>query len=587
MFNVRDRKTGRLFDSWGYLGPKRRKLLEESWAGLFRRDILPGLPVETLSSRFHDSFGRPTKEIYTTMGALIFQQMFDLTDNETVDQLAFNLKWHYALDLPEESDGAKYLCPRTLWTMRKAVSETKMDEVLFADVTGQLAKVFSVAPECQRLDSVHITSNMRRLGRIGIFVRVITRFLVNFRRGRVDLFSSLEPSFSERYLTKKGQGVFAMVKPSESAKTLELVGGDLFLLVRRFADNPAVVEMTSYKLMRRVLSEQCDVDSEAGTVSLKPPREISSDSLQNPSDPDAGYSAHKGQGYQAQIMETFSPAPPDDSEGTKVEGESKPGLRLITYVAVEPAHKSDAHALVPAIDDTKKRGLAPTEVLADSPYGSDDNVVAATVRGVAVISPLQGPKMDRAITLADFSLSSREEILRCPQGASPIKKAQRGKSGHVIFAADACIRCPLRPRCPVRPGKGGYWLRFNDKALRIARRRAHEKSPAFPARYRFRAGIEGTFSALDRRTGVKQLRVRGLEAVRYCVMLKALGLNILRAAVVRTRENGRNPALASKISRVVGEILTFVRHLFTRVMEMTDHLVWQSGGPAPMFLRAA
>jgi hypothetical protein len=70
-------------------------------------------------------------------------------------------------------------------------------------------------------------------------------------------------------------------------------------------------------------------------------------------------------------------------------------------------------------------------------------------------------------------------------------------------------------------------------------------------------------------------------------MLKGLGLNILRAAVVRTREKGRNPALASKISLVIGGILTFVPHVYTRVMEMNDHLVWQLEEPPPMFLRAA
>jgi hypothetical protein len=67
----------------------------------------------------------------------------------------------------------------------------------------------------------------------------------------------------------------------------------------------------------------------------------------------------------------------------------------------------------------------------------------------------------------------------------------------------------------------------------LAKRRGCEKTPGFRDRYRFRAGIEGTISAYDARTGVKQLRVRGLEAVRFCATLKATGVNIFRAAVVR------------------------------------------------------
>ena len=36
-------------------------------------------------------------------------------------------------------------------------------------------------------------------------------------------------------------------------------------------------------------------------------------------------------------------------------------------------------------------------------------------------------------------------------------------------------------------------------------------------------------------TGVKKLRVRGFNAVRYCATLKAAGLNLLRAAAVRRK----------------------------------------------------
>jgi hypothetical protein len=36
MIHTRDHQTPYLFDPWDYLGPKRKMLLSESWAGLFR-----------------------------------------------------------------------------------------------------------------------------------------------------------------------------------------------------------------------------------------------------------------------------------------------------------------------------------------------------------------------------------------------------------------------------------------------------------------------------------------------------------------------------------------------------------------------
>ena len=86
MIRIRDHQTGYLFDPWDYLGPKRKRLLSESWAGLFREQILFSLPVNKFAGFFTEDFGRPTKELYAALGSLLIQQMHDLTDEETVSQ---------------------------------------------------------------------------------------------------------------------------------------------------------------------------------------------------------------------------------------------------------------------------------------------------------------------------------------------------------------------------------------------------------------------------------------------------------------------------------------------------------------------
>ena len=90
MIHTRDHQTVYLFDPWNYLGPKRKRLLSESWAGLFREHILAELPVHNLARFFTEDFGRPAKEQYAALGSLILQQMHDLTDEETVFQFSFN-----------------------------------------------------------------------------------------------------------------------------------------------------------------------------------------------------------------------------------------------------------------------------------------------------------------------------------------------------------------------------------------------------------------------------------------------------------------------------------------------------------------
>lgn len=291
--------------------------------------------------------------------------------------------------------------------------------------------------------------------------------------------------------------------------------------------------MNTFGVLLRVLREQCQVSGDDGShseVTLKKPEEIPSSSLQNPSDPDAGYSSHKGQGYQAQVMETYC----DCSEEKKHEET----LNLITHVEIEPADVSDVHALVPALESTRDRGLGPEEVLADSLYGSDDNHEKARGMGVELTAPTMGvPKKD-SLGLADFVQNDKDAIIACPRGHAPVKRAQ-GKKGHVSIGFDSvhCNDCPCRGRCPVKGGKKRHYLRFTLKDLRVASRRRQESTPEFKDKYRWRAGVEATFSEMASRTGIKKLRVRGMRAVGLCARLKAIGVNIFRAArVKRARE---------------------------------------------------
>ena len=583
MFHIKDRKTGQLFDQWRYLGPKRRKLLDESWAGLFREKILPGLPVERMIPFFSPDMGRPTKELYAMLGAILFQQIFDLTDEETVTHLAFDIQWHYALDNPEESDSVKYISPKTLWSMRNILTDNDLDTVLFEKITDTLAKVFQVDTSRQRIDSVHIKSNMRRLGRIGILVRCLHKFLVNLKRQYQEFFDTLPQERVEKYLSEKAVSCFSLVKPSDTERTLASVSEDLFQVVEHFVDNPRVKAMHSYSLLLRVLHEQCRIketaDGQLVEMEVKPSKEVPSDSLQNPSDPDAGYSGHKGQGYQVQIMETYS---------TEAEEEAvTPKLELITHVHVESAHQSDVHALIPALEATAERGLEPQEVLADSLYGSDENCEAAKTMGVEVVSPVMGAPTEKVLLLADFEFAESGKVLQCPQGYAPVKVKGKGNRYTASFVLEECQDCPRRSACPVVPGKRHFYLRYDRKAVRLAQRRAREETPEFRDRYRFRAGIEGTISAYDARTGVKQLRVRGLEAVRFCATLKAIGVNIFRAAVVRKASLEASEALAAEKS-ALGYAISIFKELCGTLWGRLQRFMTPLGGYVnlePIFAR--
>ena len=559
MIHIKNHKQGELFDPWNHLSPKRRALLDKSWAGLFREHLLCELPVNDIAPSFTKDFGRPTKELHAALGIMVLQQSFDLTDEETIEQFAFNTQWHYALNITEESDSAKYMSPKTLWNIRSTVIKNQLDTILFDRTTNKLAEVFNVNTDNQRIDSVHIKSNMRRLGRIGIFSKTIHKFLVNLKRNYKEHFERINNATVDKYFSEKALGCFSMVKPSEAAKTLQSLSDDLFDLIQQFKDSPEVANMHSYKLLTRVLNEQCNVNDtdDSVRVEVKKPKDVPSDSIQNPSDPDATFSSHKGQGYQVQIMETYTETEDKESKAST--------LNLITHVEVEKACQSDAKSLIPAIESTKKRRLCPKKITADCIYGSDDNFENAKEMGVDLISPVKKSSEKGSINLKDFKFYQDGHIQSCPTENEPVLKKKKKTRFTQGFSIEACSQCTLKDQCIVKPGKQYYYLRYEEKAMRVAKRKAIENTEAFKDEYRWRAGVEATMSEYDRRTGVKHLRFRCFEVVRFCAVLKAIGINLLRATAIRrgvkSRKMANQTAMSAlnQIYSVFKELLEFLK----------------------------
>lgn len=528
MLTLRDRQTNNLFDPWEHLGAKRRNLLDRCWAAVFREQLLDHLPASTLSGHFLESFGRPSKDLHVVLGALVLQQLHDLTDAETVEAVAFNIAWHYALDIQRISDA--YVCERTLRTYRRWVIEHGLDEELFKQLTDRLIQAFAVDTAQQRIDSTAVRSAMRTMTRLGILVDTVSKFLRELARRHPELHARVDREVVRRFVERKGGGCFAFAKPSESKQQLPEVARTLYELVATFRETPAAA-LESYQLLARVCDEQCEtVAGENGrpAVSVKAPAAIPSDTVQNPSDPDASYNTHRGVGYLVQVMETYTDDEPAD------EGDAA-GLDLITHIAVHKMTKHDSQALEPALDDVAIRGVEPVVILGDSHYGSTDGVQRIAERGAEVLAPAMPPKGYKLgrLTLEDFELDTDGIVVRCPAGNPPVD-ASVGKSKiEIHFDQSLCCACLDRHRCPgyANP-KGSTTSRWQYTPARVAqyRRRLSQQSDEFKDRYRWRAGIEATMSRLKHQMGLATLRVRGKTSVKYVVFLRALGLNIRRAA---------------------------------------------------------
>ena len=175
MLTLRDHQSRELLDPWEHLGPKRRRLLELSWAGVFREYLLEHFPVKEPAAGFRDGHGRPSKDLSVALGTLILRQLHDLTDQQTTEAVALNIAWHHALDIRHESDA--YLCERTLRNYRTRLLEAGLDEVLLRTLTDRLIAKVGVDARRQRLDSTTVKSAIRGLTRLGILVEATSKCL--------------------------------------------------------------------------------------------------------------------------------------------------------------------------------------------------------------------------------------------------------------------------------------------------------------------------------------------------------------------------------------------------------------------------
>lgn len=532
MITLRDRQTGDLFDRWSELGEKRRRLLDRSWAGVFRDHLFDDLPVDELLPHFDERMGRPSKDLHIVIGVLLLQQLHDLTDAATVEALAFNMAWHYALDVRTEADC--YFCEKTLRNYRRLFIAEGLDEVLFRRMTDRLVRAFAVDTSRQRMDSTALRSAMRSLTRLGIVVETISKFTRELQRFHPALHARIDGDTIRRYVEREGAGCFANTAPSASRRRLDEAGRDLLHLVLQFKGT-AAADLSTYALLEQVLHEQFEITqgedddrSSAITVPRKP-ADIPCDNVSNPADPDASYNAHRGLGYMAQIVETYA-----EDDGPEAEfGARSPDL--ITHVAVHKMTVHDGHRLPDALDDLAKRSLTPKVLLGDSHYGSADNMALAEEREVNLVAPAGGAKGQSSgrLTLEDFSLDDDGLVLRCPNGIEPVSTSAATAKLQARFDLPTCRTCPDMQRCPMQTAKhDGQFARFQYTPTRAEnqKRRLYERGDAFREVYRWRAGIEGTMSRLKYQMNLANLRIRGMPAMRYTVNMRALGLNIRRCA---------------------------------------------------------
>jgi hypothetical protein len=468
-----------LFEAGALMPEAKREACLKSWAGPFREKALPILlkREDDFAALYDLDNGRPNRSVALVVGTLLLKEMNDLTDEEALGALKFDVRWWYAFDLEVEDTQT---CQKTLHNFRAGLMEQEKSRLVFRGLTDELISVLGIDTAKQRLDSTHILSNIALLSRLGTFCETLRIFVHALKKRYPKIYEALPVGMVRRY----GEGSeYGDARTADRHRRLSVAARDTYRLVDRFKGDSAIRGLEEYHLLERLFKERCEVVAEAESpkeddddhgegavpVKLKEAKEVRSDCMQTPQDPDVTYSGHKGQGYEVQIAETCQ-----DKDTPKDE---KNPVQLITEVHVTPSAHSDARSTIPTIEALDEAGHRPATLLADTAYSGAENAAKSAEKGVNLLAP-------------------------CPAKGKP----------------DPQKTYPVpAPQCPQSKPEAGVWLK------------QQEAQPQFKKEYALRSGIEGTNSELKRGSGLGKLRVRGGERVELVVYFKAAGCNLKRA----------------------------------------------------------
>lgn len=86
-----------IFDRSLRLTERERKCLEKSWAKVFSDEIFPAIDEERFRVLYSENASRPNTPVNIIVGALIIKELFDLSDDEMVENLMLDIHYQYAL----------------------------------------------------------------------------------------------------------------------------------------------------------------------------------------------------------------------------------------------------------------------------------------------------------------------------------------------------------------------------------------------------------------------------------------------------------------------------------------------------------
>lgn len=516
-----------IFDSYLNQSERVQKMMKKSWCHYFSEKVFPAIDEERFSVLYSENqASRPNTPVNFIIGALILKEINGLSDEELIASICCDVRYQYALHTTQCKE--QPVSDRTFSRFRERLYnytlETGRD--LLAEEMENLTEVFTkymaINSNIKRMDSMQVASACKKMTRLELVYATTAKAIKTLQKiGKEELISKdLKHYLEEEDYNKVTYYCSADDVENQLQKAIREAEK-----LRKIMDRDEFREITEYKLLFRVLLEQANKD-EKGKVTPKENGEISADSLQNPSDPDATFRRKAGKkyhGYVCNIIETVD------------EGKS-----LITEINFEKNTYNDTqfcHDYLESRKDTETKEI----MITDGAYGSPENLALADEKKVDLVTTnLNGQTVD--VHFAGFSVDD-EKTVRCPMGHTPMKSTYNGKyeSWRLLYSKDHCTGCPHREICAKEEQKNNFVVNLTKKMIERAKYLKKISSEEYKKMCKKRNAVEGIPSVLRRRYHIDEIPTFGLIRTKMFVIFKTIAYNCNKLShyLSRPREDCR------------------------------------------------
>ena len=273
-----------IFDRSLRLTERERKCLEKSWAKVFSDEIFPAIDEERFRVLYSENASRPNTPVNIIVGALIIKELFDLSDDEMVENLMLDIHYQYALRTTSFEE--QPLSDKTLSRFRRRCYEYECAHGVdlfhdcVKDLSEKIAKMMGINSRIKRMDSLMIEANIRNLSRIELLYSCVARAVKYHHKNH----TGMDLSGLEHYTDPDDRNlvIYHSRNIDIDARTAAIIK-DADILLDRCRDDCNHVK--EHQLLLRCLEEQTVIDNGGRRLRIKGGRITETDISSKPDRP--------------------------------------------------------------------------------------------------------------------------------------------------------------------------------------------------------------------------------------------------------------------------------------------------------------